>query len=249
MITFYAAVHIILGVGYIVVLGLWSAWDVWRGYKETGNVERLGFGLMAMGFTCGPHHIEHGIHILLDVTFSAIDLGFALVALPFPLAFMGLRIAAALGKSGDVEFRYTKAELANNVLLGFWLFWSFWTGASWMYLLVQYGLPAYTAGPQYVLAALFPVIGWLFFRANNLNTFRYRRSSLNSLLLAGLFITCGASHLITGTLLGAGVFAFQHLYLIDSFGVFAAILFLLLVYEKKWIIHETPSSNNLPKGR
>src|SRR4051812_36876576 len=84
-----------LALGVIVLIELRSNWgepDVWR----------FGAALAAMAFTCGPHHVTHGMHVGFEHQGAGrLDLVTVLVGLPPAMVFLGLRIEALTGRRGD----------------------------------------------------------------------------------------------------------------------------------------------------
>src|SRR5437016_14471234 len=72
-----------------------------RGWRKLG-FSHFGAAWIAMAFTCGPHHLAHGIHMLMRGE-AAGSLDFVAVAVGFPagVTWFLLRVEAFMGGQGD----------------------------------------------------------------------------------------------------------------------------------------------------
>src|SRR5437867_3006166 len=75
--------------------------DLKRGWRTMG-FSHFGAAWIAMAFTCGPHHLVHGVHILFEGrTGGPVDLLAVAVGFPAGVVFLGLRLEAVFGGRGD----------------------------------------------------------------------------------------------------------------------------------------------------
>lgn len=95
-----AALNVLLGLAYVAV-GTVVLIDVRRQRGNAGNP--LGYALVAMAYTCGPHHLEHGLHLAEGSLGAAgpLDLITVLVGLPPAALFALLTIEGFRGGVGD----------------------------------------------------------------------------------------------------------------------------------------------------
>ncbi|HET9444550.1 MAG TPA: hypothetical protein VFO65_14590, partial [Acidimicrobiales bacterium] len=95
-----AVVNVVLGLaycGYGVVTMVEMARD-WR----TFGFSHFGAAWTCMAFTCGPHHLAHGIHVGLEGRPGGpLDLLAVLVGLPVGVLWLYLRLEAFGGGRGD----------------------------------------------------------------------------------------------------------------------------------------------------
>ena len=98
--TLIGVLNVLLGIAY-TTYGLITIGDLKRGWKTMG-FSHFGVAWVAMTFTCGPHHLVHGVHVLLEGrTGGPADLFVTVVGLPAGVAFLYLRFEAWLGGRGD----------------------------------------------------------------------------------------------------------------------------------------------------
>ena len=62
MTLFLALLNLALGMVY-TSYGIMTAIDMKRGWRTSG-FSHFGAAWLVMAFTCGPHHLEHGLHQL-----------------------------------------------------------------------------------------------------------------------------------------------------------------------------------------
>ena len=99
MIMAIAITNILLGVAY-TSYGVITAMEMKNDWRSFG-FSHFGAAWIAMAFTCGPHHLDHGLHALADGRGGSLDLLSVLVGLPAGVIWMGLRIEAFIGGRGD----------------------------------------------------------------------------------------------------------------------------------------------------
>jgi hypothetical protein len=96
MSTAVAALNVVLGLVYLQY-GVMTFVDMKRNWSTMG-FSHFGAAWIAMAFTCGPHHVEHGLHILAAGRNGAVlDLAAVLVGFPAGVAWFLLRLEAFLG--------------------------------------------------------------------------------------------------------------------------------------------------------
>jgi hypothetical protein len=70
----------------------------WRSF----GFSHFGAAWIAMAFTCGPHHLAHGIHVGLEGRPGGpLDLLAVVVGLPVGVGWLSLRLEAFFGGRGD----------------------------------------------------------------------------------------------------------------------------------------------------
>lgn len=95
-----AAVNIVLGLVYLGI-GTIALIDLKRGWKTDG-FSHFGAAFIALAYTCGPHHLAHGIHIAFEGRQAgALDLLAVVVGLPAGAIFVALRVESFAGGAGD----------------------------------------------------------------------------------------------------------------------------------------------------
>lgn len=109
--------NIVVGSAYLY-LGLIIAEDLRRGWREMG-FSHFGVGLAGLAFTCGPHHLVHGVHTLLQGRAGGpMDFATVLIGIPPGLVFLFLRSEALAGGRGDRFISGTPAWLASMPTVG-----------------------------------------------------------------------------------------------------------------------------------
>jgi uncharacterized membrane protein SirB2 len=94
-----ALVNILLGIAY-TTYGVIAAMEMKNDWRSFG-FSHFGAAWIAMAFTCGPHHLDHGLHVLTDGRAGTLDLLGVVIGLPAGMIWMALRIEAFLGGRGD----------------------------------------------------------------------------------------------------------------------------------------------------
>ena len=220
--------NVLLGVIY-TCYGVMTLIDLKRGWRDRG-FSHFGAAWVAMAFTCGPHHLEHGLHILTSGQ-SAGALDFAAVAVGFPAGAIWflLRVEALAGGAGDRFVRgtptwvkalpylataYVSALMVETVLL-----------------LNQPGVhltPRIT--PNLLLLGIYSLIGYYLVRAQLGTRKEAGGWSLSGLTLGIVFPTCGLMHGFFAEYAITGRYDVERLGLtIDWLAVPAAIYFVWVV--------------------
>jgi glycosyltransferase involved in cell wall biosynthesis len=99
MILAVALLNIALGLAY-TSYGIITALEMKNDWRSFG-FSHFGAAWIAMAFTCGPHHLDHGLHVLADGKAGPLDLLGVVIGLPAGVIWLSLRIEAFLGGRGD----------------------------------------------------------------------------------------------------------------------------------------------------
>jgi hypothetical protein len=205
-----AVLNLVLGLVY-TSYGLMTIIDLKRGWRSMG-VSHFGLAWIAMAFTCGPHHLEHAMHILAGGRQAGpLDLVAVLVGLPAGATWFLLRLEALGGGRGDrliagtprwvgalrpVSAAYGAVALAATV----------WVLRSGGHL-----DPRIT--PNILLLGLYGLIGYYLLRTQLANRDALGGWSVSGLSLSVVFPTCGLMHA------SFAVYAVTHRYDVDGHGL------------------------------
>jgi hypothetical protein len=222
-----ALVNVGLGAIY-TSYGLMTIVDLKRGWRTNG-LSHFGLAWIAMAFTCGPHHIDHGLSVLYErAPAGSLDLMAVLVGAPAGVAWFLLRVEALGGGRGDRAVSGTPA----------WLRGVAW--ASGVYAVVFLAAVAVTVRqshrfsprltPNILLLGIYCVIGFYLLRTQLANRAVTGGWSVSGLALAIIFPTCGAMHALYQAYTVSGIYtASWHCLTIDWLAVPAAIYFVWVV--------------------
>lgn len=108
-----------LGLGLLYLSwGLITLDDLRQGWATRGW-SHFALAWIAMAFTCGPHHLEHGLHVLTtDQVGGSLDLVAVVVGLPAAAVWFLLRIEARRDGRGDRSIVGTPAWMEALPTLG-----------------------------------------------------------------------------------------------------------------------------------
>ena len=186
-----AVLSIILGVVY-TSYGLMTVLDLARGWRTYGY-SHFGLAWIAMAFTCGPHHLEHGLHLLDGGRpAGALELVAVVVGFPAGVIWFLLRCEATLGGRGDrtlagdnkIVTALPAASLAYLVL--------FLAGA--VGVLRSYERFPPMVASNLLLVVLYGMIGWYLFRTQLATHEASGHWSLSGVSLTLVFPTCALMH-------------------------------------------------------
>jgi len=223
-----AGMNTALGLVYLMIGGI-ILYDLIRNWSTLG-FSHFGVAFIFMAFTCGPHHLFHGIHVGIENHPAAtLDLITVAVGLPAGAVWVALRLEVLNGGRGDRFIHGTPGWLmAVPTAAGIYVtaVVAAAIAAVWTMLSPSSGVIA-----GIMLSGLYAAIAYYLVRTQIGNRRPLGGWSLSGLALAGIFGTCAVMH---------GTYAFfqlnglypedTHMLLIDWIGVPAAMYFL-------WVVH------------
>ena len=215
---------LLIGNAYLL-LGVLTGRELLRHRHERGW-SHFGAAFMVMAFTCGPHHLVHGGHLLFegDVA-NGLVLAGLLLGMPPGVVFIALRLEAAFGGRGDRFISGTPAwlfALPAVMLLGYGALFA----AAFAHV-ADHGIPSVMAIPNIALAISFSMVGWMTLRTQTRRRLTTGGWSLSGIAMAGVFPTCGAAHLVHVLSSPFDI----HGFVFDVIGVPASLYFLWAVHR------------------
>lgn len=220
-------VNIVLGLGY-TLLAVLVAIELQRQWKEPG-VWQFGAALAAIAFTCGPHHLTHGVHVGFEHEVAGrLDLVSVLVGIPPAAVFVWLRLEALTGRQGDRFIAGNPGWIQAMPL----------AAGAYFAVVVIMGVEMLRRAEGLSVEGLLSLVaavvfGWVtvvFLRTQRRNRAADGGWSLSGLALLGLFGTCAVMHTAVAMQATAQVRSPDiHLVTVDGLGVLAAVWFLGIV--------------------
>ena len=228
MTTVLAVLSLVLGAVY-TSYGVITIIDLRRGWAEMG-FSHFGLAWIFMAFTCGPHHLEHGLHLALaDRPAGGFEVFAVVAGLPAGVIWFLLRVEALRGGRGD---RFVSGTPA-------WLRAMPWVSAVYAAIVVGVILTIATSeqltlrstlGANISLVGLYFVIGWYLLRTQMRNRGPLGGWSVSGLSLTAVFPTCAVMHAAWLLYALTGRYDVEHHGMtIDWLGVPAAVYFLWVV--------------------
>lgn len=223
-----ATLNIVIGLAYCSI-GVMTGVELVR-ERRTLGYSHFGGGFFLLAWTCGPHHLAHGLHLALEGRAAGgLDIITAMAGLPPGLLWVMLRVEAFRGGRGDRTITGTPWWLH----LAMPLFAAYLTA-----LLIGLVHRADTAGaiplfilPNVLLVPIYMTIGIVMLRTQVRNRSDAGAWSASGLLLSGVFWTCALMHLTWATYAISGRYAFdRHGFVIDWASVPAGLYFLAVVW-------------------
>jgi hypothetical protein len=223
-----ATVNIGLGIAYLAI-GTLVVIDMLRTDQERG-FSHFGAAFAALAFTCGPHHLAHGLHVGFEGRSPGVlDLIAVCIGLPTAAVWVYLRIESFRGGAGDRFVPSTPIWLlAIPTLLGIYAT----ALAAAMIDHAGGGLhdPVQVI-PNLLLVGLYGAIAFLLVRTQLHNRRPLGGWSISGLALAGIFVTCSAMHLVYAYYVLTGLYGPDvHGIVAGWISVPAAAYFLWVVY-------------------
>ena len=227
MIFAVASLNIALGLIY-TCYGVMTIIDLKHGWRTMG-FSHFGVAWIAMAFTCGPHHLEHGFHAAI-VGGNAGSLDWLAVALGAPagLTWFLLRVEALTGGNGDRFVAGTPRFVRILPALAIAYSLAVLVALVWILRDGIHLTPRIT--PNVLLLFLYGLIGYYLLRTQLNNRGPAGGWSLSGLALTIVFPTCGVMHAIFAAYAVSGSYAVEsHGLAIDWLAVPAAIYFVWVV--------------------
>lgn len=178
---------VIVGAIYLT-LGILTVADLTR-YRSL-----FGLGFAGAAFTCGPHHLAHGLHQLSGEGFSGVEAVSVVYGLPFASAFLALRVLQAGGRPADLVLpgRTGPLVLVAVVLAGL-------SGAVAAIAIGSAdGVDLGRLVPGVVQSVAYLGVAWYLLQTQWLRRDSQGEWSVSGLSLVGIFTTCAVSHLVYG---------------------------------------------------
>lgn len=222
--------NVVLGAVY-TSYGLMTVVDLKRGWRSRG-ISHFGLAWIFMAFTCGPHHLVHGTHILLEGRSGGwLDVFAVGVGFPAGIVWFLLRVEAMLGGPGDRTISGTPTWVESlPTLTGVYLA-ALATAMVGLSGPLGMEVPIY---PNVALVVLYVAIGAVLLRTQVANHRMTGDWSLSGLALTYVFPTCALMHGVYALYQATGRYSPDwHGVFVDSFGVPAAAYFLWVV----WSLH------------
>lgn len=225
--TALAVLSIVLGSVY-TSYGLMTVYDLAKGWRHYGY-SHFGLAWVAMAFTCGPHHLEHGLHLLSgDRGAGALELVTVIAGFPAGVVWFLLRCEAMIGGRGDRILR-GGSPLVRALPYAAALYAAGFTVAAVAVLTGPEQFPPMVAS-NLLLVVLYGMIGWYLLRTQLATHRATGHWSLSGVALTVVFPTCAAMHGAWIVHQVAGRYeADVHTVVIDWLAVPAAAYFLWVV--------------------
>jgi len=222
-----ALVNIGLGIAYLAIGGLVVYEMLVK--SDTRGFSHFGFAFAALAFTCGPHHLAHGLHIgFAGRSPGVLDLIAVCVGLPTAAVWVFLRVESFRGGAGDRYISGTPVWLLIlPTLLGVY-------ATALVAAMIDHagGLHnGFQVLPNFILVGLYGSIAFFLVRTQLHNRRPLGGWSVSGLALAGIFVTCTAMHLVYAFYVLTGLYGADVHGLVSGWiSVPAAAYFL-------WVVH------------
>ena len=248
MTTAVALTNLVLGLAYSGY-GVMTAVEMRRDWRALGFTH-FGAAWLFMAFTCGPHHLDHALHIFLAGRAAGpLDLFTVVVGLPVGVIWLILRVEAFAGGRGDRFIAGTPRWLAvMPTVAGVYL-----TAVVASAITVPglgFDLSAMTVA-NIVLVVIYMAIGYFVLCTQFRNHKPMRGWSLSGLSLSAVFPTCAVMHAVWAIYDMSGRYqADVHGAVIDTLSIPAGLYFLWVVrglYRdslRDWNRVSTPATTN-----
>lgn len=228
MSTEVGVINLIIGSVY-TCYGIMTILDMRR--NRAAGRSLFGYAWIAMAFTCGPHHLDHGAHAIIDGEGGSLDLLAIIIGLPAGVTWFLLRVEAMTGAgSGDRQIRGLPAWIEALPALSIVYLLAF---VAWTMRTAEPGLVwDIQILPNLMLVVLYTAIGYVLLQTQLANYATRNEWSLSGLSLTIVFPTCAMMH-AAWALYGADRrYVFHgHLVAIDTLAVPAAAFFLWVVWS------------------
>ena len=222
-----ALANIALGIIYSCY-GVMTLIELKRGWSTLG-LSHFGLAWVAMAFTCGPHHLEHGLHVWTSGgNAGALDLAAVLVGAPAGLTWFFFRVEAVRGGEGDRFVpgtpRWVSALPWLGAVYGVLAVWAF------SVLLSDRADLTPKITPNILLLLVYGLVGYYLLMGQLANHPSAGGWSLSGLALTVVFPTCGLMHAAFAVYATTGRYTVENAgLLIDWLAVPAAVYFVWVV--------------------
>lgn len=222
-----AITNIVLGLVY-TSYGVMTIVDLKRGFREMG-FSHFGLAWIAMAFTCGPHHLEHGIHVAIaGRQGAALDLAAVLIGFPAGVIWFLLRVEALVGGRGDRFVSGSPRWVGSLPVLA--AAYVIALSAAVGLLLRRHASFGPKMTPNLLLLGLYGLIGYYLLRTQLGNRGPLGGWSVSGLALTIVFPTCGLMHAVYAVYATSGRYDTDvHGLIIDWLSVPAAVYFVWVV--------------------
>jgi hypothetical protein len=223
-----AVTNIGVGLAYLVI-GTLVLIEMVGGTGKRG-FSHFGLAFAALAFTCGPHHLAHGLHVGFEGRSPGVlDLIAVCVGLPAAAIWAYLRVESFAGGSGDRYISGTPGWLlAMPTLLGIY-------ATALVAAMIQRpgaGLDdPVPALPNLLLVFLYGTVAYFLVRTQLHNRGPLGGWSISGLGIAGIFITCTAMHLVYAYYVLTGT------YEADVHGLVSAWISVPAAAYFLWVVH------------
>jgi hypothetical protein len=221
--------NVVLGLVYCQY-GTMTIVEMRRNWSVMG-FSHFGAAWIAMAFTCGPHHLVHGLNLLTaGGPAGPLDLAVVLVGFPAGVIWFLLRVEAFRGGQGDRFLagnpRWVLAlpALASAYVTALVVIVAETPASGWLHL----GAVA----ANVALVVLYSMVGWYLARTQLANRRPLGGWSLSGLSLTIVFPTCAVMHAIYAYYVLSGRYGpAPQTSVIDWLAVPAAVYFLWVVQQ------------------
>jgi hypothetical protein len=228
-----AITNLVLGLAYCGY-GVMTALEMRRDWESFGY-SLFGTAWLCMAFTCGPHHVFHGVHLAFEGRQGGLlDLFAVLVGLPVGVIWLWLRVEAFAGGRGDRFIAGTPRwlKLAPALALGYVTTLGVAIAVVAMHRSTATPVhPGTAVVANFSLVVIYMAIGWLFLRTQLTNRPSMGGWSVSGLCLTAIFPTCALMHGVAAVYALTGQLHYDvHGTIIDWLSIPAGIFFL-------WVVH------------
>jgi len=222
-----AFLNVALGLVY-TSYGVMTVIELRQGWQSRG-VSHFGMAWVAMAFTCGPHHLDHGVHAFLGRAGGPLDVLAVVVGVPAGVTWFLLRLEAVAGGRGDRFIAGTPDWIALLPAVAGVYFALLVAAVNASNIPVRF--TAVTV-PNLLLVVIYCAIGASLLRTQLANRPRSGGWSLSGLSLTVVFPTCALMHGIYAMYGMTGRYAADlHGLMIDWLAVPAGLYFLDVVHR------------------
>jgi hypothetical protein len=221
-----ALANLVLGVAYCGY-GVMTAIEMRRDWATFG-FSHFGAAWIAMAFTCGPHHLAHGIHLAFEGRAGGpVDLLAVVIGLPVGVWWLYLRVEAFFGGRGDRFVPATPSWLRAAAVAAA-VYGVVMTNA--IYRIATGDVVGFALSSSGLLVIIYCAIGWFVLRTQLANRERMGGWSVSGLCLSAIFPTCALMHAVFAAYMVGGTYhADIHSSVIDWLSVPAGLYFLAVV--------------------